>query len=141
MTYDSHHVCLKSCIGSCLRAWLFTHLVIPSFCMTSNIFSLTLCTKLGPPHPMIIGLTHYICGQSLNLMGIHILQCFHGKKCIIFHDVQNVFLLIVKDVKFHIFHEYTHIFPIYLPSFNSHNNLLTLCYSLLLMLSLLIPLE
>ncbi len=118
MTYDSHHVCLKSCIGSRLGAWLFTHLVIPSFCVTFNIFSLTLCTELGLPHPMIIGLTHYICGQSLNLMGVHLLQCSHGNECTTFHDVvQNTFISIVKNVKFCIFREYTHVFPIHSPSF------------------------
>jgi hypothetical protein len=72
-TYPFHHIFLKSCIGFHLGAWLSTHLVIPSFCMTSSIFSLTICTKLGLPHPMIIGLTHYICDQSLNLTGIHLL--------------------------------------------------------------------
>jgi hypothetical protein len=51
-------------------------------------------------------------------MGIHLLQCSHGKECTTFHDVvRNTFLSIVKDVKFHIFHEYTHVFPIHSPSF------------------------
>jgi len=97
--------------------------------MTSSIFSLTLCIELGLPHPIIIGLTHYICGQSLSLMGIHLLQYFHGKECTTFHDVVwNTFFILLKMSNF-IFFVNIHIFSQFIrPHFNSHN-LLTLYYS------------
>jgi hypothetical protein len=57
MLFDLQCACLKSC------AWLFAHLLIPPFCLTSNIFLFALCTKLGLPHPLTFLVTHCIYDQ------------------------------------------------------------------------------
>jgi hypothetical protein len=66
-----------SCSNLSAHAWLFAHLVIPSFCLVSNVLSLALCTKLGLPHPLIFKSIQCICGQPLNLMGKHLFHCSH----------------------------------------------------------------
>jgi hypothetical protein len=38
-------------------------------------------------------------------------SCFHDGEWITFHDVQKVFVFIMRDVKFHVTHEQTHILP------------------------------
>ncbi len=53
---DCHCVWL-SCVGLSLSSWISTCLLIPSIRMASNIFSLTLRTRLGFPHPMAHGLS------------------------------------------------------------------------------------
>jgi hypothetical protein len=62
MTFDFHDTHLKSCIGLGSKAWLSTHLIIPSFDMAFDIFSITLHIRMDLSHPMAIGLTHYIYG-------------------------------------------------------------------------------
>ncbi len=62
MTIDLHCICLKSCVALDSRAWLFTRPLIPSFHMLSHIFSTTLCTKLGFPYLVVLGLAHHIYG-------------------------------------------------------------------------------
>jgi hypothetical protein len=52
-----------------------------------DIFFTTLHIKLGFFHLLTLGLTASICGQSMNLMKIHLLWCSHGRECIISHDV------------------------------------------------------
>jgi hypothetical protein len=56
LSIDCHCVRLKSYVGPSLGVWLSSHLIIPSFNMASNIFSSTLHTKLGLPHPTTCGL-------------------------------------------------------------------------------------
>jgi hypothetical protein len=52
--------------------------------------------KLALPHPLVFGITHYIFGQLLNPMGIHLLCCAHGGEKIASHDViWDVFASIV----------------------------------------------
>jgi hypothetical protein len=64
------------------------------FCLNSNVFSFTMCTKLGLPHLLALGLSHYIDYQSLNPMGIHLLCCTHGKEKTTSHDVMwNAFAI------------------------------------------------
>jgi hypothetical protein len=38
--------------------------------LISKAFSITLCIWLGLPHPLALGLSHCICGQPLDTMGI-----------------------------------------------------------------------
>jgi hypothetical protein len=80
----------------------FVHSIITKFYLALNIF-VTLRTKLGLPHPMIIGLAHDIYSQFKNPMGIHLLSCFHEWECIASHDtIRNAFTFIARNVKFHI---------------------------------------
>jgi hypothetical protein len=61
-----------------------------------------MCTKLGLPHPLAFGLSHYIYGQPLDPMGIHLLCCVHGGEKITSHNVVwDAFASIMKDVGFH----------------------------------------
>ncbi len=63
-------------------------------------------TKLGLPHPLALKLSHYICGQPLDSMGIHLFCCFHGKERVASHDAMwDAFASIVRDVGFHVAHE------------------------------------
>jgi len=48
-------------VGMEVVAWLFVHVVVPLFHLASKIFSLALCTKLGLPHLVALGVTHCIC--------------------------------------------------------------------------------
>lgn len=146
MTYDFHHVCLKSCIGSHLGAWLSTHLVIPSFCITFNIFSLTLCTKLGLPNDYRFNPLHmwpilktwwgYTFCNVLMEKNVQLFMMLFG----------TPFFPLLKMSSF-IFFMNTHMFSQFIHHhFKSYNNLLTLCYShmgstLWLTLSSLIPFE
>ncbi len=70
MISDFHDTHLKSCIGLRSKAWFSTHLVIPSFHMAFDIFSIKLHIRLDLSHPMAIGLTHYIYGYPINSIQI-----------------------------------------------------------------------
>jgi hypothetical protein len=99
-------------------AWLFARLIIPCFYLPLYVFSSTLSTKLSFLHPLILGLTHCVCGELLDPLGIHLFQCAHGKERIASHDdVRNVFAFIVRNAWFHVLWEQAHILP--LPSFQS----------------------
>jgi hypothetical protein len=52
-------------VGLGAGAWLFACLVIPFFCLTSNVFSFVLRIRVGLPHPLAIKVIHCICGQPL----------------------------------------------------------------------------
>jgi len=54
MAFYSHHACLQSYAGSGVGGWLFVHLIIPSFCLASDVFFFSLHTKLGLPHPLVL---------------------------------------------------------------------------------------
>jgi len=116
--FDLHRTHLRSCVSSRAIAWLFVKLVIPPFCLVSYVFSFVLCTKLGLPHPLALGVTHCICGEPLDLVGTHFLCYCHGGEWTTFHNVIWVaFASIAKDVRFHISHDQTHVLPP--PSFPS----------------------
>jgi hypothetical protein len=68
------------------------------------IFSSTLRNWLSLPYLIVHGLTHYIYGQPIDLMRIHLLQCSHGAKCIVAYDTiqEYVFASNAKDVRFHV---------------------------------------
>ncbi len=88
--------------------------VIPCFHLLSNVFSSTMLTKLSLPHPLILGLTHYIsCGELLDPLGIHLFQCAYGGERIASHDaVWDAFASIVRNAGFHVLWEQTHILPL-----------------------------
>ncbi len=67
--------------GPSLSAWLFIHLVIPSFRMVYNIFLLILHIRLSLPYPTTRGLS------TINSIRIHILHCVHEGKCTTTRDV------------------------------------------------------
>jgi hypothetical protein len=85
-------------VGLSVNVWLLTCLVILFFHLPSNDFSTTLHTRLGLSQPLILGVSHCICNQPLDPMGIHLLCCTHGGERMVSHDVvQNVFVAIAKD--------------------------------------------
>jgi hypothetical protein len=79
MTFDSHYIHFQ--FYAHLGAWFYAHLVILSFHMALDIFSIMLRTKWGLPHLANLGLTHCICGHPINLMGIHIFYSFYKREC------------------------------------------------------------
>ncbi len=50
------------------------------FLLALEFFFIALHIWLALPHPQALGLSHYICSQPLDPMGIHFLCCHHGKK-------------------------------------------------------------
>jgi hypothetical protein len=67
---------------------------------------------LGFSYPLTFGLSHWICGQPLDLMGF-IFCCAHGGEKTTSHDVGwDVFKFIVKDDRFHVLCEQTHVFSL-----------------------------
>jgi hypothetical protein len=84
--------------------------VIPLFGLILEPFSIALHTWLSLSHPLALGLSHCICGQLLNLMGIHFLCCTHGGQMMTSHDVvHDAFVLIMRDASFHILCEQTNV--------------------------------
>jgi len=69
MSSNSHWACLRSYARPSMGAWLFTRPIIPCFHFPSNVFSYMLQTKLSLPHPLDLGMTHYIYGQPLDPPG------------------------------------------------------------------------
>ncbi len=57
------------------------------FCLLSNIFSIALHTKLDLSHPLVLGVSHCIYNQPLDLMEIHLLRCTHGGERTMSHDI------------------------------------------------------
>jgi len=112
LSSNCHHVRLKSYASPSLGVWLFVYLIIPWFNMASNIFSSTLYTKLGVHHPTVHGISQCICGQPIEPIRIHLLHCDHGGEHIATQDaVWDFFTSITKDVRFHVWHEQTHVLP------------------------------
>jgi hypothetical protein len=73
LPFDLHQTHLRSCVG----IWLLACLIILFFHLALNVFSTTLCTRLGFSHPLVLGVSHWICNQPLDPMGIHLLCCVH----------------------------------------------------------------
>jgi len=76
--------------------------------MPLDVFSTTLRIQLGLSHPLVLGVSHCICNQPLDPMGIHLLCCAHGEERITLHDA---FVAIVKDAGLHVSQERTLVFP------------------------------
>jgi hypothetical protein len=67
-------------------------------------------TNLGFPHPLPLGLSHFIHGQPLNPIGIELLHCAHGEETTTSHGAMwDTFASIAIDVGFHVAHKQTHI--------------------------------
>ncbi len=63
-------------------------------------------TWLGLPYPLTFGLSHCICDQPLDPMGIHFLCCAHDGDKTTSHDImQDVFVSITRDVRFYVLRE------------------------------------
>jgi hypothetical protein len=74
-----------------------------SFTLPSNVFSTALHIRLNFSHPLILRVSHCICSQHLDPMGIHLLHCIYGEERMASHDVVwDVFAIIMKDVRFHV---------------------------------------
>lgn len=69
-------------------------------------------------HPIVCGLSRYICKQLIKSMGIYLFPCSHRGQCIITHNiVWNVFASIVREVNVNfMFCESKHMSSCYLPS-------------------------
>jgi hypothetical protein len=70
----------------------------PFFLFNFKSFFHYIVHSVGLPHPLAHGLSHYICDQPLDLMGMHLLHCAHGgEKTISYDVVYDAFMSIVKD--------------------------------------------
>jgi hypothetical protein len=59
--------------------------------------------RFGLSHPLVIGMSHYICNQPLDPMGIQIFHYAHGGKKMASHNVvRDVFTAIAKVVRFYV---------------------------------------
>ncbi len=85
-TFSYNGILLRYYVSPSLSIWLSTHLIILSFEMAFNIFSSTLRTKLGLPHPTTHGLSRCICGHAIDPIGIHLLCCAHRGECTTTHE-------------------------------------------------------
>jgi hypothetical protein len=75
-------------------------------------FLLSTMHRLGLPHPTACGLSQCICGQTINLIGIHLFHYAHGGKCTATHDaIQDSFTSIARNVGFHVLHKQMHVLP------------------------------
>jgi hypothetical protein len=60
-------------------------------------------TWLCIPYLLTFGLSHCICDQPLDPMGIHLFHCAHGGDRTTSYDVmQDVFASIARDVRFYV---------------------------------------
>jgi hypothetical protein len=67
-------------------------------------------TRLGLPHSLALGFSHYISGQSLDPMGIHLFHCVHGGERMASHDVVwDVCASIVIYFDLYVVYEQTHV--------------------------------
>jgi hypothetical protein len=83
---------------------IFFHLIL-------NVFFIALCIRLVFSHLLVLGVSHYICSQLLDPMGIHLLHYVHGGERMASHVVvRNAFITIVKDARFHVSQKWTHVF-------------------------------
>jgi len=108
---DLYCACLRSCVRLRVGPWLFACLIIFFFHLASNVFSFAMYNRLGLPPLLVLDLSHYICGQPLDPMGIRLLCCAHGGEKIVSHDlVWDAFASITRIASFHVTCEQTHIF-------------------------------
>jgi hypothetical protein len=55
-----------------LGAWLLAHPVILLFCLSLNVFSIALRTRLDLSYLLVFGVSHCICSEPLDPMAIHL---------------------------------------------------------------------
>jgi len=59
---------------------------------------------------LALGLSHSICGQPLDPMGIHLLCCACGRERTTSHDImQDAFASITTNASFHVAHQQNHV--------------------------------
>jgi len=108
---EAHCAQILSCFGPGVNVWLIAQLVFPVFRLPSLVFSITLCTRLGLPHPSITNIPRCVCTHPIDLMGIDFLCCAHGNERTKTHDViHDTFVAITRDVSFHVGREQLHVF-------------------------------
>jgi hypothetical protein len=95
-------------IVSGVGVWLVTRPIILFFHMPLDVFSIALRIRLGLSHPLVLGVSHCIFSQPLNPTRIHHFCCAHGGEGTALHDV---FATIVKNARFHVSQEQTHVLP------------------------------
>ncbi len=115
MSFDCYYARLRSCVGLGSSVWFFIHLVIPSFRTASDIFSLTLHTRLCLPPSyslwsflMHMWLTHKFDKDTL------ISLCSQEEHTATHDVVRNFF---TSFIGFHVSCEQTHVF--WMPFFYS----------------------
>jgi hypothetical protein len=95
-------MCKVGCECGCFVVSLPNHFYL-FFHLTLDVFFTLLHIRLGLSHPLVLGVSHCICSQPLDLIGIHILCCIHGEKRMALHDVvHGAFVTIVKNARFHV---------------------------------------
>ncbi len=100
--FEAHSVRILSCYGPKASAWLTVWSVFPTFWLSSSIFSTTLRTWLGLPHPSITWILWCVSTHPINPMDIHLLCCVHGNECTGTHDaICNTFVAITRNASFH----------------------------------------
>jgi len=98
---QAHCVQILSCSRLEASVWFITQLIFSTFWLFSLIFSKTLRTWLGLPHPSIANILQCVCTHPIDLMGIHFLCYVHGKECIGTHDViRDTFVTIAWNASF-----------------------------------------
>ncbi len=80
---NSHH----SCSSPSSKTWFIIQLVLLMFCLWLAIYSIALQIQLSVAHLWIINLPHYLCIQSIDPLGIHLLHCAHGNECTKMHGI------------------------------------------------------
>jgi hypothetical protein len=110
LSLNCHWVQLRSYATLGLGFWFSAYPIIPSFKMAFDILSLALCTRLNLPHPIVHNFSQCICSQPIDSTRIHLLCCDHWEECVVAHDIiWDSFASIVRDVRFHVLHEQTHV--------------------------------
>jgi len=110
--FETHCARILLCSGPGVNTWLTIWLISPTFQLPSPIFSTTLRTWLGLPHPSIIGISQYVCTHPTDPIDIHFLLCAHSSEHIGTHDaIHNTFATIAWDVGFHLGWKHIHALP------------------------------
>jgi len=74
-------------VGLDTSNWLSVRPIILLFILGFRYFSIVLCIRLCLFYLLVLGASHYICSQPLDLMGIHLLHHTHGEEKMTLHDV------------------------------------------------------
>jgi hypothetical protein len=78
-------------------------LVFLTFRLSSLIFFATFWMWFRLPHLSIVSILWCMCTHPINLMGIHLLHCYHGNECTCIHDaICDTFATITWNVNFHV---------------------------------------
>lgn len=61
--------------------------IILFFRLLSNVSSTALHVRLNLSLLLVLGVSHYVCSQLLDLIWIHLFRCVHGGGRMTLHDV------------------------------------------------------